>query len=46
MVFSVKKCSKQLDETRDCPDDLDEWIKDVSIEIWTIDEKIYFEKRY
>jgi len=43
MVFNVKKCSKEPGDTKDCPDDVDEWIKDVSVEIWTIHEKIFFD---
>ena len=46
MVFNVKKCTENPGDTKTCPDDLETWILDVSIEIWAIQQKIFFEKRF
>ena len=42
----MKKCTEKPNDTKSCPDDLEEWIADVSVEIWAIHEKIFFEKRF
>ena len=45
MIFDIQKCTQHLYDTKRCPDDTDEWVSDVSIEVWTIHEKINFDKR-
>ena len=42
MVFQIQSCSAEPGDTMLCPDDLDDWIEDVSIEVWIIHEKIFF----
>ena len=36
---------EDVEEGFTCPDDLESWISDVSVEVWTINEKIDFEVR-
>lgn len=44
MVFNMKKC--QDEDMSNCPDDLDEFLTNVTVEVWAIYEKIYFDKRF
>ena len=51
MVFEVKICVDDQETLFDdsvlkCPDDVDEWARDITVEIWTVTEKIFFEKRF
>jgi hypothetical protein len=52
MIFNVQKCNEEL-ELPDYPDAvcaedslLDNFIKDFTVEVWTMTEKIFFDKRF
>ena len=46
-MLQIRKCLKDPmdNDLRNCPEDTDEWLRDVSIEQWVIHPQIFFEKR-
>lgn len=44
MVFQVRKCNPEIDKDCASPEEIDKFVQDLTIETWSITEKINFEE--